>query len=128
MQHAGNVTSGRHRQPRFNLVGQRELKLGLLRVALERLNPALPPEATTAAVGELTRDPSSLSLEAANRQVYRGFYLTGRTGWGGTFAGRPAVLWKPNEQSTNAITGAQTNQPEYGQAKRVSAPNQQPHR
>jgi type I site-specific restriction-modification system R (restriction) subunit len=70
VQHAGNVTSGRHRQLRFNLVGQRELKLGLLRVALERLNPALPPEAITAAVDELTRDPSSLSLEAANRQVY----------------------------------------------------------
>jgi hypothetical protein len=74
VQHAGNVTSGRHRQPRFNLVGQCELKLGLLRVALERLNPALPPEAITAAVDELTRDPSSLSLEAASRQVYRGFY------------------------------------------------------
>jgi type I restriction enzyme R subunit len=28
-----------------------------LRAALERLNPALPPEAITAAVDELTRDP-----------------------------------------------------------------------
>ena len=41
-----------------------------LRVALERLNPALPPEAITAAVDELTRDRSAMSLEAANREVY----------------------------------------------------------
>ncbi len=41
-----------------------------LRAALERLNPALPPEAITAAVDELTRDRSAMSLEAANRQVY----------------------------------------------------------
>ena len=41
-----------------------------LRAALERLNPALPPEAITAAVGELTRDRSAMSLEAANREVY----------------------------------------------------------
>jgi type I restriction enzyme R subunit len=33
---------------------------------LERLNPALPPEAVTAAVDELTRDRSATSLEAAN--------------------------------------------------------------
>jgi type I restriction enzyme R subunit len=44
---------------------------------LERLNasrignPALPPEAITAAVDELTRDRSAMSLEAANREVYR---------------------------------------------------------
>ena len=31
-----------------------------LRAALERLNPALPPEAITAAVDELTRDRSSI--------------------------------------------------------------------
>ncbi len=37
---------------------------------LERLNPALPPEAITAAVDELTRDRSAMSLEAANREVY----------------------------------------------------------
>ena len=42
-----------------------------LRAALERLNPALPPEAITAAVDELTRDRSAMSLEAANREVYR---------------------------------------------------------
>ena len=38
--------------------------------ALECLNPALPPEAITAAVDELTRDRSAMSLEAANREVY----------------------------------------------------------
>ena len=37
---------------------------------MERLNPALPPEAITAAVDELTRDRSAMSLEAANREVY----------------------------------------------------------
>ena len=42
-----------------------------LRAALERLNPALPPEAITAAVDELTRDRSAMSLEATNREVYR---------------------------------------------------------
>jgi type I restriction enzyme R subunit len=41
-----------------------------LRAALERLNPAPPPEAITAAVDELTRDRSAMSLEAANREVY----------------------------------------------------------
>ncbi|MEO6062304.1 MAG: type I restriction endonuclease subunit R, partial [Thermoflexales bacterium] len=41
-----------------------------LRAALERLNPALPPEAIAAAVDELTRDRSAMSLEAANREVY----------------------------------------------------------
>src|SRR6266496_5590166 len=41
-----------------------------LRAALERLNRALPPEAITAAVDELTRDRSAMSLEAANREVY----------------------------------------------------------
>jgi type I restriction enzyme, R subunit len=38
--------------------------------ALKRLNPALPPEAITTAVEELTRDRSAMSLEAANREVY----------------------------------------------------------
>jgi len=41
-----------------------------LRAALVRLNPALPPEAITAAVDELTRDRSAMSLESANREVY----------------------------------------------------------
>ncbi len=42
-----------------------------LRSALERLNPALPPEAIAAAVDELTRDRSAMELPAANREVYR---------------------------------------------------------
>ena len=41
-----------------------------VRAALERLNPALPPEAITATVDELTRDRSAMSLEAANREAY----------------------------------------------------------
>ena len=41
-----------------------------LRAALERLNPALPPETITATVDELTRDRSGMSLEAATREVY----------------------------------------------------------
>ncbi|MCX6916087.1 MAG: deoxyribonuclease HsdR, partial [Verrucomicrobia bacterium] len=41
-----------------------------LRTALERLNPALPPEAITAAVDELTRDRSAMGLPAANREIY----------------------------------------------------------
>jgi type I restriction enzyme, R subunit len=54
---------------------QRETKgdavlVSRLRAALERLNPAMPPEAITAAVDELTRDRSAMSLEAANREVY----------------------------------------------------------
>jgi type I restriction enzyme, R subunit len=44
--------------------------VSLLRAALVRLNPALAPEAITAAVDELTRDRSAMSLEAANREVY----------------------------------------------------------
>jgi type I restriction enzyme R subunit len=41
-----------------------------LRAALIRLNPTLPPVAITAAVDELTRDRSAMSLEAANHEVY----------------------------------------------------------
>jgi hypothetical protein len=41
-----------------------------LRAALVQLNSALPPEAITAAVDELTRDRSAMSVEAANREVY----------------------------------------------------------
>jgi type I restriction enzyme R subunit len=41
-----------------------------LRTALERLNPALPPEAIAAAIDELTRDRSAMLLEQANREVY----------------------------------------------------------
>lgn len=41
-----------------------------LRAALDRLNPSLPPEALSTAVDELTRDRSTMSLAAANREVY----------------------------------------------------------
>ena len=42
-----------------------------LRAALCKFNPALPLEAISNAVDELTRDRSAMSLEAANREVYR---------------------------------------------------------
>jgi len=38
--------------------------------ALERLNPALLPEAIATAVDELTRDRSAMSFPAANREIY----------------------------------------------------------
>ena len=38
--------------------------------ALKKLNPNAPPEAIDAAVNELTRDRSVMSLAAANREVY----------------------------------------------------------
>ena len=41
-----------------------------LRAALMKLNPTLPEEAVTAAIDELTRDRSAMSLEAANREIY----------------------------------------------------------
>jgi hypothetical protein len=46
------------------------LQQALESAALERLNPALPPEASTAAVDELTRDlllPPLLAVEVALR-------------------------------------------------------------
>jgi type I restriction enzyme R subunit len=54
---------------------QRETKgeavlVSRLSAALVQLNPALPPEAITTAIDELTRDRSAMSLEAANREVY----------------------------------------------------------
>lgn len=45
--------------------------LSRLRAALCKFNPALPPEAISNAVDELTRDRSAMSLEAANREIYR---------------------------------------------------------
>ncbi|MBK8115117.1 MAG: type I restriction endonuclease subunit R [Candidatus Accumulibacter sp.] len=39
--------------------------------ALRQFNRELPPEAIQTAVDELTRDRSAMSLEAANREVYR---------------------------------------------------------
>jgi type I restriction enzyme R subunit len=41
-----------------------------LRAALERLNPALPTEAISSAMDELTRDRSAMTLAAANREIY----------------------------------------------------------
>jgi type I restriction enzyme R subunit len=45
--------------------------VGRLRAAMVRLNPVLPPQAIENAIDELTRDRSAMSLEAANREVYR---------------------------------------------------------
>lgn len=42
-----------------------------LRAALGKFNPTLPPEALSNAIDELIRDRSAMSLEAANREVYR---------------------------------------------------------
>ena len=42
-----------------------------LRAALTKFNPTLPAEAINTAIDELTRDRSAMSLEAANREVYR---------------------------------------------------------
>jgi type I restriction enzyme R subunit len=42
-----------------------------LRAALTRLNPGLPTEAIQTAIDELARDRSAMSLEAANREIYR---------------------------------------------------------
>ncbi len=40
-----------------------------LRAAVQRLNPLPPEEAITAAVDELTRDRSAMSLAGANREI-----------------------------------------------------------
>ncbi len=42
-----------------------------LRAAIVRLNPDLPSEAIQTAIDELARDRSAMSLEAANREIYR---------------------------------------------------------
>ncbi|NLS80001.1 MAG: type I restriction endonuclease subunit R [Chloroflexi bacterium] len=42
-----------------------------LRQSLEKLNPGLPPEAVDLAIEELTRGRGTLSLAAANRELYR---------------------------------------------------------
>ncbi len=42
-----------------------------LRTALGRFNPEMPDEAINTAIDELTRDRSAMSLEAANREIYR---------------------------------------------------------
>jgi type I restriction enzyme, R subunit len=42
-----------------------------LRSALITLNPSVPDDAIQTAIDELTRDRSAMSLEAANREIYR---------------------------------------------------------
>jgi len=42
-----------------------------LRSMLTKLNPGLPAEAIQTAIDELARDRSAMSLEAANREIYR---------------------------------------------------------
>ena len=42
-----------------------------LRASLSKFNPTLPTEAISNAIDELVRDRSAMSLEAANREVYR---------------------------------------------------------
>lgn len=42
-----------------------------LRIALTKLNQDLPPEAIQTAIDELARDRSAMSLEAANREIYK---------------------------------------------------------
>ena len=42
-----------------------------LRTVLMRLNPGVPAEAIQTAIDELARDRSAMSLEAANREVYK---------------------------------------------------------
>jgi hypothetical protein len=44
-----------------------------LRVARTKLNPDLTPEANQTAIDELARDRSAMSLEAANREIYKRF-------------------------------------------------------
>ena len=65
----GNVRHGRHAGTRNQGRG------GAARIACGRrspkLNPTLPTEAVSTAVDELARDRSAMSLEAANREVYR---------------------------------------------------------
>jgi len=36
-------------------------------------------------------------------------YLPGKTGWGSTFAGRPAVLWNPQAQTHDSSFGVRSN-------------------
>lgn len=58
----GRVALGRETKGEVVLVSR-------LRAALERLNPALPPEAITAAIDELTRDRSAMGLPAAKETL-----------------------------------------------------------
>ncbi len=59
-----NGTLGRDNQSEIILQSR-------LRVAFNRMNPGLPPEAYDLAFEELTRDRSRLSMPAANREIYQ---------------------------------------------------------
>ncbi|MEO7299328.1 MAG: type I restriction endonuclease [Verrucomicrobiota bacterium] len=74
-----------------------------LRAALVRLNPALPAEAISSAVDELTRDRSAMSLAAANREVY--------------------LLLKEGIKVSVADTGDSAPHPGPGSSGRESAPS-----
>jgi hypothetical protein len=37
------------------------------------------------------------------------YYMAGTSGWGPTFAGRPAVLWNPQVQTSGSSFGVRTN-------------------
>jgi len=49
------------------------------------------------------------SIFASDNQVTV-YYLPGTTGWGSTFAGRPAVLWNPQAQTGGPNFGVRSNQ------------------
>jgi hypothetical protein len=51
--------------------------------------------------------PTSPFFNATNAIVY---YLPGTTGWGPSYAGRPAVLWNPQAQTTDGNFGVRQNQ------------------
>jgi type I restriction enzyme R subunit len=60
----GRISLGRETRGEVVLVER-------LRASLSKFNPSMPPEAISNAIDELTRDRSAMSLEAANREVYR---------------------------------------------------------
>ena len=64
----GDLRPGRHARPRDQGRGGAG---GTPARRARQVQPALPPEAINTAVDELTRDRSAMSLEAANREVYR---------------------------------------------------------
>jgi hypothetical protein len=51
--------------------------------------------------------PTSPFFNATNATVY---YLPGTSGWGPSYAGRPAVLWNPQVHTTDANFGVRQNQ------------------
>jgi hypothetical protein len=51
--------------------------------------------------------PTSPFFNATNAVVY---YLPGTSGWGPSYAGRPAVLWNPQAQTADGSLGVRQNQ------------------